>query len=37
MYYKRGFFQVTSVKHTLSGMQWDTEIEGGFRNDTSVK
>jgi hypothetical protein len=26
-----GFFQVTSVKHTLSGMLWKTEIEGGFR------
>ena len=37
MYYKRGFFQVLSVKHTLTGMTWDTEIEGGFRNDTAVK
>ena len=26
-----GFFQVTSVKHTLSGMLWKTEVEGGFR------
>lgn len=33
MYYTRGFFQVLSVKHTISGMQWDTEIEGGFRNN----
>ena len=33
MYYSRGFFQVLSVKHSLSGMQWDTEIEGGFRNE----
>jgi hypothetical protein len=31
MYYERGFFQVVSVKHNLSGMQWNTEIEGGFR------
>jgi hypothetical protein len=32
--YDNGFFQVLSVKHTISGMQWNTEIEGGFRNNT---
>ena len=30
-YSSGGFFQVTSVKHTLSGMLWKTEVEGGFR------
>ena len=30
-YYKRGFFQVTGVKHIIDGMQWTTEITGGFR------
>jgi len=34
MYYDRGFFQVISVKHSLSGMEWSTEVEGGFRNNT---
>ena len=32
--YDNGFFQVLSVKHNISGMQWNTEIEGGFRNNT---
>lgn len=26
-----GFFQVTSVKHTIENMVWKTDIEGGFR------
>jgi hypothetical protein len=30
--YKDGFFQVLSVKHTLEGMLWYTEITGGYRN-----
>jgi len=34
MYYTRGFFQVTAVKHSVDGMQWTTEVEGGFRNNT---
>jgi hypothetical protein len=31
LYYKRGFFQVLSVKHAIEGMLWTTEITGGFR------
>jgi hypothetical protein len=30
-YEDTGFFQVTSVKHTITDMIWKTEIEGGFR------
>jgi DUF2075 family protein len=30
-YEKNGFFQVTSVKHTIDGMIWKTEVEGGLR------
>jgi hypothetical protein len=30
-YSDKGFFQVTAVKHVLSGMLWKTEVEGGFR------
>lgn len=30
--YALGFFQVISVKHTLDGMLWKTEITGGYRN-----
>jgi hypothetical protein len=30
-YSTSGFFQVTSVKHILSGMLWKTEVTGGFR------
>jgi len=30
-YEKNGFFQVTSVKHTIDGMLWKTEVEGGLR------
>jgi hypothetical protein len=26
-----GFFQVMSIKHTIEGMVWKTEIKGGFR------
>ena len=29
--YASGFFQVLSVKHTLDGMVWKTEVTGGFR------
>jgi hypothetical protein len=29
--YKKGFFQVLSVKHTLDGMMWKTEVTGGYR------
>jgi hypothetical protein len=29
--YSKGFFQVLSVKHIVDGMQWKTEIEGGYR------
>ena len=32
--YKDGFFQVLSVKHTLDGMMWKTEITGGFRRNS---
>jgi len=31
-FYERGFFQVTSIKHTLDGMMWKTSVEGSFRN-----
>ena len=30
-YAETGFFQVTSVKHTITDMIWKTSIEGGFR------
>ncbi len=30
-YEENGFFQVTSVKHTIDGMLWKTEVEGGLR------
>jgi len=30
--YQNGFFQVTAVKHSVSGMKWETDVEGGFRN-----
>lgn len=30
-YENSGFFQVTSVKHTIDNMIWKTEFEGGFR------
>jgi hypothetical protein len=30
-YSENGFFQVTSVKHSISGMQWTTNITGGWR------
>jgi|TARA_B100001094_G_scaffold333167_1_gene409195 hypothetical protein len=33
-YEKQGFFQVLGVKHTIQGMEWLTEVEGGFRNNT---
>lgn len=34
-YEDSGFFQVTAVKHTIDGMVWKTEIEGGFRKELS--
>jgi hypothetical protein len=30
-YSTNGFFQVTGIKHTISGMLWKTEVIGGFR------
>lgn len=30
--YTEGFFQTVSVKHTLEGMLWYTEVTGGYRN-----
>lgn len=33
--YKNGFFQVLSVKHTIDGMVWKTEVTGGFRRNNS--
>jgi len=30
-YEETGFFQVTSVKHTITDMIWKTDIEGSFR------
>ena len=30
-YEQNGFFQVTSVKHTIDAMLWKTEVEGGLR------
>jgi hypothetical protein len=29
--YKDGFFQVLSVKHTIDGSTWKTEVTGGYR------
>lgn len=31
-YSENGFFQVVGVKHTISEMNWTTEVEGGYRN-----
>ena len=31
-YENQGFFQVTSVKHSIQGMEWTTEVTGGYRN-----
>ena len=31
-YEDNGFFQVISVKHTIQGMEWNTEVTGGYRN-----
>jgi hypothetical protein len=33
IYTKNGFFQVTSIKHSIEGMQWVTEVTGGYRNN----
>lgn len=33
IYVKDGFFQVLSVKHVVDGMQWTTEVTGGYRNN----
>ena len=32
--YNNGFFQVLSVKHSLQGMEWTTEVTGGYRNNS---
>jgi hypothetical protein len=38
MYEAKGsFFQTLSVKHTIEGMQWTTEITGGFRPSNNPK
>ena len=29
--YNTGFFQVLSVKHSIEGMEWTTEVTGGYR------
>jgi hypothetical protein len=34
-YSRNGFFQVTAVKHTVSGMKWETDVEGSYRNSLS--
>jgi len=31
--YNNGFFQVLSVKHSIEGMMWTTEVTGGYRNN----
>jgi hypothetical protein len=36
-YEETGFFQVLSVKHTITDMIWKTEITGGFRVNRGVK
>jgi D-serine deaminase-like pyridoxal phosphate-dependent protein len=36
-YEETGFFQVTSVKQTITDMIWKTEIEGGFRLQPNKK
>lgn len=33
-YEEKGFFQVTSVKHTITDMMWKTDIEGSFRQQS---
>ena len=30
-YEENGFFQVLGIKHSIQGMEWSTEIEGGYR------
>lgn len=36
-YENGGFFQVLSVKHTITDMTWKTEVSGGFRQSPSKK
>ena len=31
MYYENGFFQVVGVSHSISGMSWNTTVEGAYR------
>jgi hypothetical protein len=31
-YEDNGFFQVIGIKHTIQGMEWNTEVTGGYRN-----
>ena len=33
IYKQNGFFQVVSIKHSIEGMQWTTEVTGGWRNN----
>jgi hypothetical protein len=33
IYTQNGFFQVISIKHNIEGMQWTTEVTGGYRNN----
>jgi hypothetical protein len=35
MYYTTGFFQVIGVSHSISGMQWNTTVEGAYRRFTT--
>ena len=36
-YENGGFFQVLSVKHTITDMTWKTEVSGGFRQSPGLK
>lgn len=36
-YENGGFFQVLSVKHTITDMTWKTEVSGGFRQSPGSK
>ena len=35
MYYTTGFFQVIGISHSISGMNWNTTVEGAYRRFTT--
>ena len=33
--YDNGFFQVIGISHSISGMNWNTTVEGAYRRFTN--